>query len=251
MDSLSQELEELYNKAPCGYHSLDSEGKFIRINDTELKMLGYRREEVLGRQFSDLITSESLSIFQHNFPIFKQRGWVNDLELQFIRKNSSLLPVSLSATAIKDEAGNFVMSRSVVIDISERQATLLERKQLPAQQQVVEASLRATEERYRLMFESNPNPMWFFDPDTLAFLEVNQAAIAHYGYSQAEFLQMTIADFIPAEDIPALQQTKTELIPGHPHIGVWRHRKKDGSIIDAEVTAYAFSLPDRQSNLAL
>ncbi|MGL5941277.1 MAG: PAS domain S-box protein [Waterburya sp.] len=121
MNSLSQELEELYNKAPCGYHSLDSEGKFIRINDTELKMLGYSREEVLGRQFSELITPESLSIFQQNFPNFKERGWVNDLEFQFICKDGTLFPVSLSATAIKDEAGNFVMSRSVVIDISERQ----------------------------------------------------------------------------------------------------------------------------------
>jgi PAS domain S-box-containing protein len=251
MDSFFQELEELYNKAPCGYHSLDSEGKFIRINDTELKMLGYSREEVLGRQFSDLITPESLSIFQQNFPIFKQRGWVNDLEFQFIRKDGTLLPVSLSATAIKDEAGNFLMSRSVVIDISERQATLRQRKQLEAERQVAEANLRATEERYRLMFESNPNPMWFFAPDTLAFLEVNQAAIAHYGYSQAEFLQMTIADIRPDEDVPALRQASIKLIPGHPHVGVWRHRKKDGSIIDVEVTAYAFSLPDKQSNLAL
>ncbi|MFM2312701.1 MAG: hypothetical protein RLZZ04_1977 [Cyanobacteriota bacterium] len=244
MDSFFQDLEELYNKAPCGYHSLDSDGKFIRINDTELKMLGYGREEVLGRKFSDLITAESLSIFQQNFPIFKQRGWINDLEFEFIHQDGTLLPVSLSATAIQDEAGNFVMSRSVVIDISER-------KQLEAERQVVEANLRAAEERYRLMFENNPNPMWFFDSNTLAFLEVNQAAIAHYGYSQAEFLQMTIADIRPDEDVPALRQTNTKLIPGHPHRGVWRHRKKDGSIIDVETTAYAFSLPDRQSNLAL
>ncbi|MGL5831790.1 MAG: PAS domain S-box protein [Waterburya sp.] len=121
MDSFFQELEELYNNAPCGYHSLDSEGKVVRINDTELQMLGYNREEVLGRQFSNLIAPESLSTFQQNFAIFKERGWVNDLEFEFIRKDGTLLPVSLNATAIKDEAGNFVMSRSVVIDISERQ----------------------------------------------------------------------------------------------------------------------------------
>jgi two-component system, cell cycle sensor histidine kinase and response regulator CckA len=74
-----RELEELYNHAPCGYHSLDSEGLFVRINDTELKMLGYCREELLGRNFADLITLDSLPTFQQNFPIFKQQGWINDL----------------------------------------------------------------------------------------------------------------------------------------------------------------------------
>jgi PAS domain S-box-containing protein len=114
------ELEELYNNAPCGYHSLDSEGVFVRVNDTELKMLGYSREKLLGRKFADLITPESLPTFQQNFPIFKQRGWVNDLEFQMFRKDGTILPVSLSATAIKDAAGNYLMSRSVVIDISDR-----------------------------------------------------------------------------------------------------------------------------------
>ncbi len=129
MDFFSQELAELYDTAPCGYHSLDSEGKFISINDTELQMLGYSREEILGRQFSDLITPESLPTFEQNFPLFLQRGSVNDLELQLILKDGTILPISLSATAIKDEAGEYLMSRSVVIDISERQAALRDRKQ--------------------------------------------------------------------------------------------------------------------------
>jgi PAS domain S-box-containing protein len=129
MDFFSQELAELYNKAPCGYHCLDSEGKFISINDTELQMLGYSREEILGRQFSDLITPESLPTFEQNFPLFLQRGSVNDLELQLILKDGTILPISLSATAIKDEAGEYLMSRSVVIDISEWQAALRTRKQ--------------------------------------------------------------------------------------------------------------------------
>jgi hypothetical protein len=83
----------------------------------------------LGRQFSDLITPESLPTFEQNFPLFLQRGSVNDLELQLILKDGTILPISLSATAIKDEAGEYLMSRSVVIDISEWQAALRTRKQ--------------------------------------------------------------------------------------------------------------------------
>lgn len=117
----TDELEELYNHAPCGYHSLDKNGFFIRINDTELHMLGYQRDEVIGKKkFSDLLTAESLETFQANFPLFQQRKWVRDLEFQMIRKDGTILSVSLSATATVDSEGNYLMSRSVVLDISER-----------------------------------------------------------------------------------------------------------------------------------
>ena len=111
------ELAELYNHIPCGYHSLDKDGIVVRINDTELKMLGYSREEMVGQKFSDLLVPESLPTFQQNFPIFKQRGWVKDLEFQVRCKDGTILPISVSATAIRDEAGNYLMSRSVVTDI--------------------------------------------------------------------------------------------------------------------------------------
>jgi PAS domain S-box-containing protein len=118
------ELEELYHHAPCGYHSLDTDGIFIRINDTELKMLGYSAEEIVGKKkFSDLLTPESLPVFQKNFPRFKQRGWVRDLEFEMLRKNGTILPISLSATAVNDAAGNYLYSRCVVLNISERKRT--------------------------------------------------------------------------------------------------------------------------------
>ena len=125
------ELEELYHHAPCGYHSLDAEGMFIRINDTELKMLGYSREELIGKKkFSDLLTPESLPIFQENFPRFKQRGLVRDLEFQILCKDGTILPVSVSATAVKDAMGNYLYSHSVVVNISERQASKRHRQRI-------------------------------------------------------------------------------------------------------------------------
>ncbi len=246
------ELQQLYDQAPCGYHSLDENGVFVRINQTELTMLGYSREEIVGnKKFSDLLTPESQQTFQRNFPKFKQQGWIRDLEFQLIRKDGTLLPVSLSATAVLDVAGNYLISRSVVIDISERVQLEADRQRLEADHAQAEAALRGSESRYHFLFASNPNPMWIFDPETLAFLEVNQAAIDHYGYSEAEFLQMTIADIRPTTDVPALLQTNLDLKPGQPHHGIWQHRKKDGSLIDVEVMAYAFAVAGKQSNLAL
>lgn len=117
----SIEIEDLYNHAPCGYHSLDPEGRYIRINDTELQWLGYTREELVGKKrFDDLITANSLQLFHKHFPIFKERGWVKDLEFEMVRKDGSVLPVLLSATAVLDDTGRFLISRSTVFDITER-----------------------------------------------------------------------------------------------------------------------------------
>jgi PAS domain S-box-containing protein len=126
-EALAQQItrvQDLYNNAPCGYHSLDRNGTFVQMNDTELAWLGYAREEVLGRmKFSDLIAADSLKAHQQIFPEFKARGWVQDVEYELIRKDGTVMPVSLSATAIQDEAGHFLMSRTTVFDITERKRT--------------------------------------------------------------------------------------------------------------------------------
>jgi hypothetical protein len=117
----SEEVMDLYNNAPCGYHSLNGDGVFILINDTELRWLGYKRDEVIGKlSFASLLTAESLKLFQRNFPVFKQRGWVKDLEFEMIRKDGTILPVLLNAVAMKDSEGNYIMSRSTLFDITER-----------------------------------------------------------------------------------------------------------------------------------
>ncbi len=115
------EVVDLYENAPAGYHSLDVNGVFVRINKTELNWLGYSREEVLGTKiFADVITADSKRIFNENYPNFKKQGWIRDLEFELVRKDGSILPVLLNATAIYDEHGSYVMSRSTVIDITER-----------------------------------------------------------------------------------------------------------------------------------
>jgi len=104
--------------------------------------------------------------------------------------------------------------------------------------------------KFKLLFEDNPLPMWVFDRESLAFLEVNQAAVAHYGYSREEFLTMTLADVRPPEDVPALREA-TSRAPKGPHVGQWRHRLKDGRLIDVEVAAHAISYGGRPAVLAV
>ncbi|MCD6039860.1 MAG: yegE 3 [Gammaproteobacteria bacterium] len=118
----SKEITDLYNNAPCGYHSLDINGIFVRINNTELEWIGYSPEEVIGKmKFSDLLTPVSNDLFQRVFPKFKEQGFVHDLEYEIKRKDGSIMNVLLNATAAYDAAGNYIMSRSTLFDITDRQ----------------------------------------------------------------------------------------------------------------------------------
>lgn len=138
------ELTDLYNNAPCGYHSLDGNGIFVRINDTELAWLGYTREEIIGRvRFPDLLTPASLQTFTENFPVFKERGWVQDLEFDLVRKDGSILPVLLSASVIYDQAGRYLTSRSTMMDHTERRRAETALRESQAQLEAANKELEA------------------------------------------------------------------------------------------------------------
>jgi PAS domain S-box-containing protein len=116
----ADEISELYNNAPCGYHSLGADGLFIRLNDTELKWIGYERDEIVGRKkWRDLLAPDSQINYDKHFPIFKKQGWINDLEFDVIRKDGSIFPVLLNSTAVWDKEGNFIESRATIFDITE------------------------------------------------------------------------------------------------------------------------------------
>ena len=114
-----------------------------------------------------------------------------------------------------------------------------------------EESLRESEERYRLLFDSNPLPMWIYDLQTLAFLRVNDAAVQHYGYSLDEFMKMTIRDIRPPEDIPMLVENVANITPGINQAGIWRHCKKDGTVILVEIVSCPVEFEGRRSELVL
>jgi PAS domain S-box-containing protein len=111
--------------------------------------------------------------------------------------------------------------------------------------------LRDFKEIYENFYKSNPHPMWIYDLETLAFLDVNDAAIKHYGYSQEEFLFMTIKDIRPPEDIPALLENITKVTKGLDIAGTWRHIKKDGTLISVEIISHTLNFRGRRAEIVM
>ena len=120
----TRQLSDLYNQAPCGYHTLDASGLFISMNDTELAWLGYSRKEVVGhKRVLDLLTPDSYSRFEANFANLQSAGYLNGIEVDFVRKDGTVLPTLLHAKTVVDQSGRFSHSLSTIIDNTERKLT--------------------------------------------------------------------------------------------------------------------------------
>jgi PAS domain S-box-containing protein len=120
-------ISDLYNRAPCGYHSLDVDGRIVAINDTELAWLGYPREEVLGRKrFADLLSVESRPRFAAAFRVLLETGSLRDADCELVRKDGSILPVTLSSSVVRDAGGRLLWTRCTLFDNTERHRRELE-----------------------------------------------------------------------------------------------------------------------------
>ncbi|MCF4965975.1 PAS domain S-box protein [Nostoc sp. CMAA1605] len=152
----AREVEDLYNKAPCGYHSLDSAGRIMRVNETELQWLGYSHEEMIGQPFVHFFTEASRQAFLENYPRFKERGWSKDLEYEMVCKDGTILPVMISAAAVKDADGNYLYSRATLFDMREQQAALRDR-------QKAEQELQASRTMLQLVLDTIPQRVFWKD----------------------------------------------------------------------------------------
>jgi PAS domain S-box-containing protein len=120
-----------------------------------------------------------------------------------------------------------------------------------ADRERVEQALRDSEEQYRLLFESNPHPMWVYDRETLAFLAVNDAAVQRYGYSREEFLAMTIKEIRPEADVQRLLDALSNAPSPALRRGEWKHRTKDGTVVEVEINAHNLSFYGKNARLVL
>jgi len=216
---------------------LDPSGHVASWNQGAERIKGYKAHEILGRHFSCFYPPEDLRNGKTERELhiataegrYEEEGWR-------LRKDGSRFWASVVITAIRDDNGKLRGFSKVTRDITERKR--------------VEDLLQESEERHRKLFENNPHPTWVFDRETLRFLAVNSAAVRKYGYSEEEFLARTIKDIRPPEDIPKVLENITQE-DGKASAGVWKHRRKDGTAIDVEITSYSLNFAGRPAEVVV
>ena len=183
----AEDLQDLYDNAPCGYHSLDPDGLIIAMNQTELDWLGYTAQELIGRKhFVELIPLDRVERFKEQFAIVTKQGHVNGLEFEIVKKNGVQFPVILSATAVLDTQG--LSSRATLVDITDRKRAddllRMSHERLESdvknrteelrvsnqrlEQELIatrnaQAAVKSTEARFQLMADNAPVLIWVSD----------------------------------------------------------------------------------------
>jgi PAS domain S-box-containing protein len=148
-----------------------------------------------------------------------------------------------------------LLYRDMNLRVQERTANLSQANEsLRAEisvRELAQAALQDSEERYRLLFETNPHPMWVYDLETLVFVMVNDAAVEKYGYTRDEFLRMTIKDIRPADELPALMENLAQERRAYEWSGPWQHVNKAGEHFFVEVLSHDFPFDGRPARLVL
>jgi PAS domain S-box-containing protein len=214
--------------------------ELLAVNDAACRHFGYERDELLGRDISTLRPPEDTDRMRAEYAV--SRATVpQDGPMQFPgtwrhqRKDGSVAAVEIWRLRIDFEGRPAVMA--VIHDVSARRAA--------------EQELRDSEERYRLLFEAAPVPIFVFDSESLRFLAFNEAAIRTYGYSRDELRSMTVLDIRPPEDSPQVRALIDQVDVGPPTTAVCRHRKRDGTVFDVELTRHAIQFGGRAARLVV
>ena len=238
MRSLAPEYDysDVLSGLPVGLYQSTPAGRILDANPAMVRMLGYPTlDALLAVNAGDLyVNPQDRQRWQ---ALIERERVLVDFETQYRRYDGTLIWVQDRARAVIADDGEAVYYAGILVDITARKQA--------------EDVLRQNEASFRLLFAGNPLPMWVYDLSTLQFLEVNAAAIAHYGYTREEFLGMRITDIRPPEDVGRLIADLAKRRPALQSSGEWRHRRKDGRVIDMQIESHAMAFAGHDAVLVV
>ena len=237
--STHEQLRHLLAHSPAVIYSLKIEDQHVTptvVSDNIERLLGVRVDESTHEWWLESLHPDDCErVLNKLNESLSGDGY--SMEYRIRHKDGSYHWVEDNNRVVRDATGKPQHAVGVWTDITKRKEA--------------EEALQRQERQYRVLFETYPSPTWVYDAETLAFLAVNDAAVQHYGYSREEFLAMTIRNIRPPEDIPALIESGTVTSDETQAAGVWRHRKKSGEIILADIYASAIQFEGRRAQLAI
>ncbi|PZR29606.1 MAG: hypothetical protein DI535_02525 [Citrobacter freundii] len=226
--------DKLIDSLPGVFYFYDQHGKFIRWNKQFEVVTGYTGEEILNMHPADFFAEEDKAyITERIMGVFEQG--LNDAEAHFITKDGRKIPYYFKAARVEYQGGPCLLGTGT--DITELKKA--------------EEKIRNSEQKYKLLFESNPLPMWMLSLPEYDITEVNTAALEQYGYNREEFLALDIFELRPGDDVEKLRATVNRNFRGLHHAGVWRHQKRDRTIIYVDIVTYDIYYEGKATRLVL
>jgi PAS domain S-box-containing protein len=209
-----ERFKTLFDKAPVGYQSLDANGHFIEVNETWLNLLGYSREEVIGKWFGDFLAPQYVEPFRMRFPIFKELGKIHS-EFEMVKKDGTIIVSSFEGLIGYTLAHEFKQTHCVLTDITERRK---------AENAIIES-----EEKYRRITENAQDIIFRYDLiPYMRLTYINKAVINITGYTPEECLSdpQLMFSLIHPDDQPIMQQyVETLHSPQEPFTLRWMDKK--------------------------
>lgn len=235
-----ERFRALFEHASVGMAVLAIDGQYLLVNDRFSDLLGFTRAEMTTRSCEQMTHPADLKQDAASFERLLAGQVDSDtLEKRFVRRDGTYLWCRITRSLVRSSHGKPECYLTVVEDIGERRRT--------------EEALRGSEERYRFLFDNNPQAMWVYDPQTFTLLAVNEVATQRYGYSRPEFLGMTLSDGHPGDEPSSNGNGYVDVSSSSESdvLGAWRLRKKDGALIDVEISSRLMRFGDRQARLVI
>jgi len=216
----------------------DQKGIINYVNDQFCKISGYSRQELLGQDHRIINSGYHDKAFIRDMWVAIANGHTWKGEFKNKAKDGSYYWVDATIVPFLDDRGKPYKYIGIRFDITEKKKN--------------EAVLTESEKKYKHLFENNPLPLLIWDFETLQIIDCNTEAILKYGYSREEFLNLTIKDIRPVEDVPLIEKlVRDELTYGEIHRRIWRHKKKNGEIMFMNITGHLMDYNGRRVSLAL
>ena len=232
-----ERFRSLIQNASDAFAIIEPDGTIRYVSPAVQRIVGHSPEELTGQSCFDLVHPDDIASASLFFgDVLGQHGEVHEILLRARRKEDGWTWVQLSAKNLLSDPAVFGIVANFHDVTAETDA---------------EDALRRSERNSRLLFESSPLPMWVYDRQSLAFLAVNDAAIAHYGYSRNEFLSMNITEIRPPEEMIRLLEDLERDRPDYQSSGQWIHRTRDGRLIDVEVLSHTIAYEGRSAALVV